>query len=299
MLDVRRLRVLREFAARGTIAATADALGYSPPAVSQQLAALEREAGVVLLERNGRSRRLTPAGEELVFRTEAVLRELESAEAALARQSTTVAGVLRAASFPSAHRALFPPVIARLGREHPQLEVHTRELEPEDSIPALKRGELDLVLAQEYHFAPQTADAALERTPLQEDPIRLAVPAAHAAAKAVVDLAEHAHVPWIAGRQGSFCHTVVLHVCRTAGVEPRITHFTNDFATAYGLVAAGVGFALVPDLAGPPPPGVTIVSTHQPVPSRRIFAAVRAGAGARPAVGACLGALVGRCDTGS
>src|SRR5436190_879388 len=187
MLDVRRLRVLREFAARGTIAATADALGYTPPAVSQQLAALEREAGVDLLERNGRTRRLTPAGQELVSRTEAVLRELEAADAS-----------------------------------------------------------------------------------------------------------EHADTPWIAGREGSFCHEVVLHVCRAAGFEPRIAHFTNDFATAYGLVAAGVGFALVPDLAGPPPPGVEIVATKQPVPSRRIFAAVRSGSGARPAVAACLDALMGR-----
>ncbi len=288
MLDVRRLRVLREFAARGTIAATADALGYTPPAVSQQLAALEREAGVDLLERSGRSRRLTPAGTELVARTEAVLRELEAAEAALARQSTQVAGVLRAAAFPSAHRALLPPAIARLAREHPELQVRTRELEPEDSIPMLKLGELDLVLAQEYPFAPQTADAALERTSLLEDPIRLAAPAGHAGP---VDLAEHPDVPWVAGRQGSFCHSVVLHVCRRAGFEPRITHFTNDFATAYQLVAAGAGFALVPDLAGPPPPGAEIVATRQAVPSRRIFAAVRAGAGARPAVAACLEAL--------
>ncbi|MGH2970004.1 MAG: LysR family transcriptional regulator [Solirubrobacteraceae bacterium] len=295
MLDVRRLRVLREFAARGTIAATADALGYTPPAVSQQLAALEREAGVDLLERNGRTRRLTPAGEELVVRTESVLRELEAAEAALERTVTTVAGVLRAAAFPSAHRALLPPAVVRLAREHPELEVHTRELEPEDSIPALKVGELDLVLAQEYPFAPLTADPALERTHLREDPIRLAVPAGHALAAAPhVDLAEHAAVPWVAGRQGSFCHAVVLHVCRAAGVEPRITHFTNDFTTAYVLVAAGVGFALVPELAGPPPPGVALVETAQPVPSRRIFAAVRAGSGARPAVAACLRALSDR-----
>jgi DNA-binding transcriptional LysR family regulator len=288
MLDVRRLRVLREFAARGTIAATADALGYTPPAVSQQLAALEREAGVALLERHGRTRRLTPAGKELVTRTESVLRELEAAEAALARTTTSVAGVLRAASFPSAHRALFPPVLARLAREHPELEVHTRELEPEDSIPELKLGELDLVLAQEYPFGPQTDDPALERTPLREDPIRLAVPEGEGGR---VDLAEHPDVPWIAGRQGSFCHAVVLHTCRGAGFEPRITHFTNDFATAYGLVAARVGFALVPDLAGPPPPGVQIVETRQPVPSRRIFAAVRSGSSARPAVAACLEAL--------
>jgi DNA-binding transcriptional LysR family regulator len=290
MLDVRRLRVLREFAARGTIAATAEALGYSPPAVSQQLAALERETGAELLERNGRTRRLTPAGRELAARTEAVLRELEAAEAALVRATTSVAGILRAAAFPSAHRALLPPALARLARAHPDLEVHTRELEPEDSIPKLKLGELDLVLAQEYPFGPQTDDPALERTPLREDPIRLAVPAEHDAGDAV-DLAAHPDVPWIAGRQGSFCHAVVLHTCRAAGFEPRITHFTNDFATAYGLVAAGAGFALVPDLAGPPPPGVRIVETRRPVPSRRIFAAVRAGSSARPAVAACLDAL--------
>jgi DNA-binding transcriptional LysR family regulator len=291
MLDVRRLRVLREFAARGTIAATADALGYTPPAVSQQLAALEREAGVDLLERNGRTRRLTPAGRELVVRTEAVLRELEAAEAALVRTTRSVAGVLRAAAFPSAHRALFPPVLAKLAREHPELEVHTRELEPEESIPRLKLSELDLVLAQEYQFGPQTDDPALERTPLREDPIRLAVPANGGEP---VDLREHPDVPWIAGRQGSFCHAVVLHTCRAAGFEPRIIHFTNDFATAYGLVAAGVGFALIPDLAGPPPAGVQIVATRQPVPSRRIFAAIRSGSGARPAVAACLDALRGR-----
>jgi DNA-binding transcriptional LysR family regulator len=291
MLDVRRLRVLREFAARGTIAATADALGYTPPAVSQQLAALEREAGVALLERNGRTRRLTPAGKELAARTESVLRELEAAEAALVRTTTKVAGVLRAASFPSAHRALFPPVLAKLAREHPDLEVHTRELEPEDSIPVLKLGELDLVIAQEYPFGPQTDDPALERTPLRDDPIRLAVPAGEAE-NGTVDLSEHSDVPWIAGRQGSYCHAVVLHTCRAAGFEPRITHFTNDFATAYGLVAARVGFALVPDLAGPPPAGVEIVETSHPVPSRRIFAAVRSGSGARPAVAACLDALV-------
>src|SRR5262245_30504115 len=164
MLDVRRLRFLRELAARGTIAATADALGYTAPAVSQQLAALEREAGVELLERNGRRRRLTPAGEELVARTEGILRELEAAEAALERTTTHVAGVLRCAAFASAHRTLLPAAIARLATEHPDLRVTTRDLEPEDSLPALKLGELDLALAQEYGFAPAPKDPALERT---------------------------------------------------------------------------------------------------------------------------------------
>src|SRR5919199_5604269 len=118
MLDVRRLRVLRELSARGTVAATAEALGYTPPAVSQQLAALEREAGVELLRRDGRRLRLTPAGEDLVARTEGILRELEAAETALARSVSEVAGTVRAAAFPSAHRALLPATIAALASRH-------------------------------------------------------------------------------------------------------------------------------------------------------------------------------------
>src|SRR5262245_39978942 len=131
MLDVRRLRVLRELAARGTIAATAHALGYTAPAVSQHLAALARHAGVVMPERNGRTRRLTPAGEELVERTEGILRELEAAEAALERTTTDVAGVLRTAGFASAHRILLPRAIAALAKRHPDLRVTTRDMEPE------------------------------------------------------------------------------------------------------------------------------------------------------------------------
>jgi DNA-binding transcriptional LysR family regulator len=297
MLDVRRLRVLRELAARGTIAATADALGYTAPAVSQQLAALEREAGVELLERNGRRRRLTPAGEELVARTEGILRELEAAEAALERTTTHVAGVLRCAAFPSAHRMLLPPAVAALAVRHPDLQVSTRELEPEDSIPALKLGELELVLAQEYAFAPTPADPALERTDLLDDPVSVALPAAHPHARpdeGPLDLAALENDPWVAGRAGSFCHLVVIHSARSAGYEPRLAHITNDFSVSYALVAAGAGVALVPELAGPPPPGVVLRTIAGARPSRRIYAAVRAGSSTRPAIAAILDALVRR-----
>jgi DNA-binding transcriptional LysR family regulator len=293
MLDVRRLRVLRELAARGTIAATADALGYTAPAVSQQLAALEREAGVALLERNGRRRRLTPAGEELVARTEGILRELEAAEAAIARTATHVAGVVRCAAFSSAHRALLPPAIAALAERHPDLRVSTREMEPEDSLPALKLGEFDLVLAQDYTYAPRPPDPALERTYLVDDPLRLALPAGHplAGGDSPVDLAALDDEPWVAGRVGSFCHDVVIHSARRAGYEPRLAHITNDFAVVYALVAAGAGVALVPQLAGPPPSGVTLREVAGGPPVRRIFAAVRAGSAARPAIAATLDAL--------
>jgi DNA-binding transcriptional LysR family regulator len=293
MLDVRRLRVLRELAARGTIAATAEALGYTAPAVSQQLQALEREAGVELLERNGRRRRLTPAGEELVARTEDILRELEAAEAALERTSTHVAGTLRVAAFASAHRTLLPRAIAQLAREHPDLRVTTRDLEPEDSLPALKLGELDLALAQEYGFAPAPKDPALERTDLLEDVVNLALPADHALAGAgPVAIADLEAEPWVAGASGTFCHDVVIHSAHQAGYEPRIAHVTNDFQVSYALVAANAGVALVPELAGPPPPGVVLKAVAGAPPFRRIYAAIRAGSAERPAVAALLAALV-------
>jgi DNA-binding transcriptional LysR family regulator len=295
MLDVRRLRVLRELAARGTIAATADALGYTAPAVSQQLAALEREAGVELLERTGRRRRLTPAGEELVARTEGILRELEAAEAALERTTTHVAGVLRCAAFASAHRTLLPRAIADLTAAHPDLRVTTEDLEPEDSLPALKLGELDLALAQEYGFAPAPSDPALERTDLLQDTLRIALPADHPlAARRQVAVAELEAEPWIAGKPGSFCHRVVIHSAHQAGYEPRIAHITNDFQVEYALIAAKAGVGLVPELAGPPPPGVVVKRVAGAPPYRRIYAAVRAGSADRPAIAAMLAALTAR-----
>jgi DNA-binding transcriptional LysR family regulator len=157
---------------------------------------------VALLERNGRRRRLTPAGEELVARTEGILRQLEAAEAALERTTTHVAGVLRCAAFASAHRVLLPRAIARLATRHPDLRVTTVDLEPEDSLPALRLGELDLALAQEYAFAPNPPDAALERTDLADDPLRVALPERHPLAQQdEIDVAELDAEPWVAGRE--------------------------------------------------------------------------------------------------
>jgi DNA-binding transcriptional LysR family regulator len=292
VLDVRRLRVLRELADRGTIAATAESLGYTPPAVSQQLAALEREVGVALLEPNGRGRRLTDAGRELVARTEAILREIEVAEAALERSQTTVSGVLRTGSFSSALREVLTPAIAAATAAHPDLEVVSEELEPEDSLPMLKRRELDLVLAQEYPFAPVSPDVALERVPLLGDPVRLALPAERGVPDdEPVDLATLATEPWIAGRDGTWCHLVVLHATRAAGFEPRLAHRTNDFSVSYSLVGRGLGVALIPSLAGPPPPTVKLYEIEGQQLERRIYAAVRAGSAERPAIAALLTAL--------
>src|SRR5688572_22443822 len=148
-LDVRRMRVLREVAERGTIAAAARALAFTPSAVSQQLAALEREAGVALLDRHGGRVRLTEAGRRLVARTEAILVELEAASAELSAAAADVTGDVHVAAFASAERALLAPAIAALQAQHPAVVVRTTELEPEASLPALKLGDVDLIVAHE------------------------------------------------------------------------------------------------------------------------------------------------------
>ena len=147
---------------------------------------------------------------------------------------------------------LLPRAIAVLAERHPDLRVTTQDMEPEDSLPALKLGELDLALAQEYAFAPNPADPALERTDLLDDPVRVALPESHPLAGAErVDLAALDAEPWIAGREGSFCHSVVIHSTRAAGYEPRLAHITNDFDVSYALVRrAGAGIGLVRRAAG-------------------------------------------------
>ena len=166
MLDVRRLHMLRELSERGTIAATAGALGYSAPAVSQHLAALERQVGVALLERQGRRVVLTPAARLLVGRTERVLAELEAAEAELATGNGEVRGSVRLAAFPTAAATLVPRAMATFAARHPRAEVLLAELEPEAALPALKLGEADLAVIHEYDFSPRGEDPSVELTPL-------------------------------------------------------------------------------------------------------------------------------------
>ncbi len=290
MLDVRRLRILRELADRGTIAATADALGYTPPAVSQQLAALEREVGVALLEPAGRGRRLTGAGRQLVAASEAVFRELEAAEATVASSRTEVAGAFRCAGFETGLRALMVPAARALKRSHAGLRVAMTELEPEQSLPMLRRRELDLALAQDYAFAPSPPGAGIERVALLDDPVRVAVPAGSLPSGPVA-LADLSRRTWAGGAAGSWCHRVVIHGCRAAGFEPDLAHLTTDYSLIYGLVASDLAVALVPDLAGPPPEGVDVHDIAGPSLARRVHACIRAGTREDPAVAAVLAAL--------
>ncbi|GAB3825045.1 LysR family transcriptional regulator [Kribbella italica] len=279
MLDVRRLRLLRDLAQLGTITAVADAHTYTPSAVSQQLTVLEREAGTRLLERTGRRVTLTPAGERLVQHAEKILAALEEAQADLA--TTELTGPLRIGAFPTAVRALLPSTLVRLARDHPRLDLTVTELDPAGAPRELRERRLDVALVNDYDVMP--AVEAGETQPLLDETVYLAV---HGAERSVAD-AEGS--PWIAGTPGTACHAVTLHVCRAAGYTPRIRHTADDFDAVLALVAAGQGVSLVPQLAaGSPPDGVTLVPLAI---RRRTSVAYRGGAARHPAIAAFVAAV--------
>ncbi|WP_067561957.1 LysR family transcriptional regulator [Nocardia acidivorans] len=286
MLDLRRLRLLRELAHRGTIAAVAEALSYTPSAVSQQLSALERETGVPLLERTGRSVTLTPAALRLVEHTETLLATLAQATAELATARTELTGTLRIGAFPTAVRTILSPALVSLSRAHPRLELLVTELDPAAAPAALRAETLDIALVQEYDYVPMEPEPGLDSEPLLTETIHLAVPGIDAGTE---NLAAQSDSPWIAGTSGTLCHTMTVRACRAAGFTPRIRHHADDFGAVLALVAAGQGVALVPDLGAlSAPEGVTLT----PLPTRRrTRLAYRRGTGAHPIVAAGRAAL--------
>lgn len=286
MLDVRKLRLLRELAHRGTIAAVADALSYTPSAVSQQLTALEREAGVPLLERTGRRVTLTQAAHLLVGHTETILAALERADAELAVTRDELVGTLRIGAFPTAARTLLSPALVALSTDHPRLELTVTEIDPAEVPDALRAGALDIALTHDYDLVPATPDPAIHTEPLHTETVYLAT------RNPVPDtepLPAQLESPWIAGTPGTLCHTVALRACQAAGFTPRIRHHADDFDTVLALVAAGAGTAIVPALALHTPPddvALTPLSTR-----RHTHLAYRSGTAAHPAIAAARTAL--------
>jgi DNA-binding transcriptional LysR family regulator len=292
MLDVRRMRVLREVAERGSIAAAAQALSFTPSAVSQQIATLEREAGVALVERGPRSIRLTDAGRALVQHTEGILASLEAAEADIQAIAGVRGGMLRLASFPTAYATIMPAAIAEYRTRHPGVELTLTETDPLEGIARLKSGELDLALLYEYDYVALPDDDAIERVPLVDDAIRVLLPRGHREARRrAVPLDSLAEERWITSTARSSCHEFVSRSCRAAGFEPDIGFESDDHGVWQGLVAAGVGVALAPDLALEHlHPGVEARSVALHPLKRRIYVAYRAG-GPSPAIEAMLDVL--------
>jgi len=282
MLDVRRLRLLRELARRGTIAAVANALSYTPSAVSQQLAALEREAGVPLLERTGRSVILTPAAARLIEHADTILAVLEQATAELATARTELIGTLRIGAFPTAVHAILSPALVGLSRDHPRLELFVTELDPANAPAALRAHDLDIALVQEYDYVPREPETGLDTEEFLTETIYLA-------ALSSEPLTAHRHSTWIAGTPGTLCHIMTVRACQAAGFTPHIRHHADDFGTVLALVAAGQGVALVPELGArsvPDPVRLTPLATR-----RRTHLAYRRGHGDHPIVAAARLAL--------
>jgi DNA-binding transcriptional LysR family regulator len=289
MLDVRRLRLLRELAHRGTIAAVAEALSYTPSAVSQQLSALEREAGVALLARTGRRVALTPAGEDLVAHAEAVLEQLERAEAELAAARGGLEGPLRIGAFPTAARAIIPLAVAALTAAHPRLRPGVREIDPAEVAPALRGGELDVALVHAYDFVPDEPEPGVQAEPLFDETMHVAAPRDWTPLDVDDPIGRWRDAPWLVAPPSTRCGAMTVRACQAAGFTPQPRHVVDDFTTALALVGIGQCVALVPDLGlGEPPDGVALTALPM---RRRTLAAFRRGAGAHPAVAAFVTAV--------
>ena len=289
MLNVTRLNVLKEVAYRGSISEAAEGLSYSQSAVSQQIAALEAEAGLTLLERHPRGVSLTAAGQTLVGHAEGILAELERAEAALAQIAGLRGGRLRIASFPTAGATLMPLAIATFRELYPDIELTLAEGEPEDVAPRLRAGELDLALLFEFEGETLVGER-MTRAELFEDPMYLALRADHPlAARQGLRLEDLREEAWVQTSRASPCARHVVRCCHGAGFEPNVAFESDDYQTVQGLVAAGVGVALMPRLAlSALRPDVLIRSLDPAPPVRRVIAAAPAGARLVPAATAML-----------
>jgi DNA-binding transcriptional LysR family regulator len=296
MLDLHRLRLLHELHARGTIAAVADALRFTPSAVSQQLAVLEREAGLPLLERAGRGVRLTDAALVLVDHAGALLERAELAQADLAAAAGTVAGRGRIASFQSVAFHLAVPAMQALSSEAPGLRCELVEAEPEWSLPALAIGDVDLVLADEWEHQPLARLDGIVREDLLRDPVHVVVPADHPVLdrhEDAVPLAELEAEAWTSGHHGTAWKSMLERTCRELGrFEPDIRHRTNDAVLSMALVAGGQAVTLLPALVDPGShPGISVRPIAEGAVYRNILMATRAADAERPSVQALRAAI--------
>jgi DNA-binding transcriptional LysR family regulator len=295
MLNVGRLRILKEVAYRGSFSGAAEALSYSQSAVSQQIAALEAETGMTLLERHPRGVSLTAAGQTLVGHAEGILAQLEAAQAALSAIAGLRGGRLRMASFPTAGATLMPLAIATFRSSYPDVELTLTEGEPEEIRPRLRAGELDLALL--FEFAGETSlgeeMTRITRVELLEDPMYLALPREHPlTGRARLRLEDLKDEAWVQTSSPSPCARHVVRSCHAAGFEPNVSFESDDYQTVQGLVAAGVGVALIPELAlSVVREDIAIRSLAPSPPVRQVIAALPAGARLIPAAPAMLGVL--------
>lgn len=283
VLDVRRLRLLRELKVRGTISAVAAALSYTPSSVSQQLALLETEAGVPLLVKSGRRVQLTPQAELLVEHTTLLLERLELMESELDQSLTDITGTVRLAVFQSAALGIIPQALTIVAAEYPQLRIEVTQREPENALFETWSREFDLVIAEQYpgHAAPHRAE--LDRAPLCRDRLRLGVPTEFAG----MGIEDARHSAWVMEPRGTASRHWAEQLCRQEGFEPDVRFETADLQAHIRLVESGHAVAVLPDLvwAGREP-GIRLLKLAGS-PTRTVFTSAREASASRPAVKAC------------
>lgn len=284
MMDVRRMRLLWSVVTSGSVTAAARDLGYTPSAVSQQIAALEKETGVALLERTGRGVRPTDAGRLLADYAAVVGQQVAEAETALADLRAGRSGLLSVRYFATVGATLVAPALAALRRDHPGVRVELRLTDPEDPLPDVKEGRADLALV----VRPRDGLAVdgIRLTHLLDNRYRAVLPRGHRlAAKRVLDLADLADEPWVGSERPGPCLDVILDACGVAGFRPDFVVQSEDYPTAQGFVAAGLGVGLVPEMAlGSRRSDVLVRRVRNPEPVRSIHAAVRTSSLGRPAL---------------
>ena len=283
---VRGIRALCEIGGRGSFSAAADALGLTQSAVSQHIAALEREAGLALVERGTRPTELTEAGRVLVRHGTAIAARLNDAEQELGELAGYRAGRLRFGSFPTALTTFVPTALARLRREHPAVVLTVVDDHLQGLLPRLIDGSLDLAVVFDHEILPASAPA-LRHVPLFDDTYRAVLPAGHRLARrrAAVGLSDLAEEVWVGGHTGSAWFSIVRHSCRAVGYEPRTSLASDDYRAVQAFVAAGLGVAVIPALAvATTVPGVAVRQLRGAAPVRRISVAHQADRLLSPAV---------------
>jgi DNA-binding transcriptional LysR family regulator len=280
-----RLQVLCEVLRRGSFSSAAEALSYTQSAVSQAIARLEAETGTPLVIRDRRGVRPTAAGATLAEHAETIFAQIEAAEADLASVLGVSGGRLRVASFPSAGATLMPLAVAIFRRGHPDVTLTLAEGEPDEIAPRLRGGEFDLALLFKFPGVEDELDAGLRTVSLLEDPMHVALPAEHPlTSKSALKLADLQDEEWVQTSEASPCARHVVRLCLTAGFEPQVSFESDDYETVQGLVAAGVGVALIPRLAlTRVHPGIVVRELSPRSPVRKVVAATMRGPGVAPA----------------
>jgi DNA-binding transcriptional LysR family regulator len=282
VIDLKRLSLLRELKLRGTIAAVAASLSYSPSSVSQQLSLLESELGVSLLVKSGRRVRLTPAAEMLVEHATSLLEGVEQLETDLGEFGRTASGTVRLAVFQSAALGIVPEALTMLAAEHPALRVEITQREPESALAAVWAREFDLVIAEQYpgHAAPRSDE--LDREALCSDLIRLGAPT-----EDVHLLTDAARLAWVMEPRGTASRHWAEQTCRLAGFEPDVRFETADLQAHIRLVESGHAVALLPDLVwGTRAPTIRVRQLASQ-PRREVFTSARRSGSGSASIAAC------------